>query len=45
MTKENLVRRLQELELRIARVEKWGAVLTALDEERRSLLMSLGEDK
>lgn len=41
--RERLKARLAELDERIAAVEQWGALLTALDEERRAVLAALNE--
>lgn len=35
------MRRLDELDNRIAAVQQWGALLTAMEEERRAILANL----
>jgi hypothetical protein len=37
--------RLLELDAKITRVKQWGALLTALNEERQALLRSLEEEQ
>jgi len=42
-SRHDLMDRLKELDDRITAVEQWGAALTAMEEERRSILRALNE--
>lgn len=44
MTREQIQARIRELDERIAGAKQWGALLTALDEERRGLQAQLSRE-
>jgi hypothetical protein len=45
LSEEMLLERLAELDAKIAAAKQWGALLTALSEERQGILRAIAEEQ